>query len=135
MSCNCIKNIESAPAKPFLKSITPQPLLHHLHLISSFSGSKSTYDSLVWMGFFDLSKLLKKYWTCRSFRVLKILTGYRPYSYRLYYFPSKFPPVPKRESHKQQYNYEPEIHVSYLSIIGHNSDNCPPKLFKLAFDS
>ena len=26
--------------------------------------SKSTYDSLVWLGFFDLSKLLKKkYWT------------------------------------------------------------------------
>ena len=25
MSCNCIKNIESAPGKPLLKSTTPQP--------------------------------------------------------------------------------------------------------------
>ena len=43
--------------------------------------SKSTYDSLVWLGFFDLSKLLKKkILDCWSFSVLKILTGYRPYS-------------------------------------------------------
>ena len=55
--------------------------------------SKSTYDSLVWLGFFDLSKLLKKISDCRSFSVLKILTGYRPYSRSLYYFPSKFPSV------------------------------------------
>ena len=55
--------------------------------------SKSTYDGLVWLGFFDLSKLLKKISDCRSFSVLKILTGYRPYSRSLYYFPSKFPSV------------------------------------------
>ena len=53
--------------------------------------SKSTYDGLVWLGFFDLSKLLKKISDCRSFSVLKILNGYRPYSRNLYYFPSKFP--------------------------------------------
>ena len=46
--------------------------------------SKSTYDSLVWLGFFDLSKLLKKISDCRSFSLLKILTGYRPYSRSLY---------------------------------------------------
>ena len=55
--------------------------------------SKSTYDGLVWLGFFDLSKLLKKTSDCRSFSVLKILTGYQPYSRSLYYFPSKFPSV------------------------------------------
>ena len=55
--------------------------------------SKSTYDGLVWLGFFDLSKLLKKILGCRSFSVLKMLTGYRPYSRSLYYFPSKFPSV------------------------------------------
>ena len=55
--------------------------------------SKSTYDSLVWLGFFDLCKLLKKISDCRSFSVLKILTGYRPYSRSLHYFPSKFPSV------------------------------------------
>ena len=55
--------------------------------------SKSTYDSLVWLGFFDLSKLLKKISDCRPFSVLKILNGYRPYSRSLYYFPSKFPSV------------------------------------------
>ena len=55
--------------------------------------SKSTYDSLVWLWFFDLSKLLKKISDWRSFSVLKNLTGYRPYSRSLYYFPSKFPSV------------------------------------------
>ena len=55
--------------------------------------SKSTYDGLVRLGFFDLSKLLKKTSDCRSFSVLKILTGYQPYSRSLYYFPSKFPSV------------------------------------------
>ena len=34
--------------------------------------SKSTYDSLVWLGFFDLSKLLKKISVCRSFIVQSI---------------------------------------------------------------
>ena len=42
--------------------------------------SKPTYDGLVWLGFFDLSKLLKKISDCRPFSVLKISTGYRPYS-------------------------------------------------------
>ena len=51
--------------------------------------SKSTYDSLVWLEFFDFSKLLKKISDCRTFSVLKILTGYRPYSRSLYYFPNK----------------------------------------------
>ena len=37
--------------------------------------SKSTYDSLVWLGCFDLSKLLKRISDCQSFGVLKILTG------------------------------------------------------------
>ena len=58
--------------------------------------SKSTYDSLVWLRFFDLSKLLKKYIyisDCRSLGVLKILTGYRPHSRSLSYFRSKFPSV------------------------------------------
>ena len=55
--------------------------------------SKPTYDGLVWLGFVDLSKLLKNTSDCRSFNVLKILTGYRPYSRNLYYFPSKFPSV------------------------------------------
>ena len=55
--------------------------------------SKSTYDSLVWLRFFDLKKVLKKISDFRSFSVLKILTGYRPDSRSLYYFPSKFPSV------------------------------------------
>ena len=57
--------------------------------------SKSTYDSLVWLRFFDLSKLLKKksISDCRSLSVLKILTGYRPHSRSLSYFRSKFPSV------------------------------------------
>ena len=56
--------------------------------------SKSTYDSLVWLPFFDLSKLLeKKKSDCRSLSVLKILTGYRPHSRSLSYFRSKFPSV------------------------------------------
>ena len=57
--------------------------------------SKSTYDSLVWLRFFDLSKLLKKKYIsdCRSLGVLKILTGYRPHSRSLSYFRSKFPSV------------------------------------------
>ena len=52
--------------------------------------SKSMYDSLVWLGFFDLSKLLEKISDWRSFGVLKIFTSYRPYSRSLYYFPNKF---------------------------------------------
>ena len=63
------------------------------HKLSLSVYSKSTYDSLVWLRFFDLSKLLKKISDCRSFSVLKILTGYRPYSRSLYCFPSKFPSV------------------------------------------
>ena len=57
--------------------------------------SKSTYDSLVWLRFFDLSKLLKKKYIsdCRLLGVLKILTGYRPHSRSLSYFRSKFPSV------------------------------------------
>ena len=55
--------------------------------------SKSTYDILVWLGFFDLAQLLKKISDYRSFSVLKILTRHRPYSRSLYYFPSKFPSV------------------------------------------
>ena len=58
--------------------------------------SKSTYDSLVWLRFFDSSKLLKKkkyISDCRSLGVLKILTGYRPHSRSLSYFRSKFPSV------------------------------------------
>ena len=55
--------------------------------------SKSTYDILVWLGFFDLAQLLKKISDYRSNSVLKILTRYRPYSRSLYYFPSKFPSV------------------------------------------
>ena len=58
--------------------------------------SKSTYDSLVWLRFFDLSKLLKKkkkISDCRSLSVLKTLTGYRPHSRSLSYFRSKFPSV------------------------------------------
>ena len=57
--------------------------------------SKSTYDSLVWLRFFDLSKLLKKksISDCRSLSVLKILTGYRPHSRSLSYFRSKFSSV------------------------------------------
>ena len=59
--------------------------------------SKSTYDSLVWLRFFDSSKLLKKKYIyisdCRSLGVLKILTGYRPHSRSLSYFRSKFPSV------------------------------------------
>ena len=47
----------------------------------------SVWDSSIW------KKLLKKISDCRSFSVLKILTGYRPYSRSLYYFPSKFPSV------------------------------------------
>ena len=58
--------------------------------------SKSAYDSLVWLGFFDLPKLLKKISDCRSFSVLKILTGHRPCSRSLYYFPSKLPFVLRR---------------------------------------
>ena len=54
--------------------------------------SKSTYDSLVWLGFFDLSKLLKNI-GLSAFGVLKVLTGYRTYSRSLYYFPSRFPSV------------------------------------------
>ena len=49
----------------------------------------SLYDSLGWLGFFDLSKFR----TCWSFSVLKILTSHRPYSHSLI-FPSKFPSVP-----------------------------------------
>ena len=55
--------------------------------------NRPTYDGLIWLGFFDLSKLLKKISDCRPFSVLKILNGYRPYSRSLYYFPSKFPSV------------------------------------------
>ena len=65
--------------------------------------SKSMYDSLVWLAFLDLSKLLKNIMDCRSFSILKILTGYRPYSHSLYHFPCKFPSVPKRKSHKQHW--------------------------------
>ena len=46
--------------------------------------SKSTHDSFIWLRFFDLSQLFKKYRTCRSFSVLKIVTGYRPYSHSLF---------------------------------------------------
>ena len=48
---------------------------------------------IVWSGW-D-SSICQNYWKkildCRSFSVLKILTGYRPCSRSLYYFPSKFP--------------------------------------------
>ena len=37
------------------------------------------YDSLVWLDLFDLWNLLKRQ-DCRSFSILKTLTGYRPYS-------------------------------------------------------
>ena len=94
--------------------------------------SKSIYDSLIWLAFLELSKLLKKILDCRSFSISKILTGFRPYSHNLYHFPRKFPSVPKRKSHKRYQSYDPEIYVSYSSIIEHN---CPPKLFKLALDS
>ena len=37
--------------------------LKRLQKLSLSVYSKSTYDSLVWLGFFDLSKLLKKHRT------------------------------------------------------------------------
>ena len=57
--------------------------------------SKSTYDSLVWLRFFDSSKLLKKniYIYRTAGHLVKILTGYRPHSRSLSYFRSKFPTV------------------------------------------
>ena len=59
----------------------PQSILNRRMIV--WSG----WDSSIW------KKLLKKISDCRSFSVLKILTGYRPYSRSLYYFPSKFPSV------------------------------------------
>ena len=55
--------------------------------------SKSTYDSLVWILRFVKIIGKKKISDCRSLSVLKILTGYRPYSWSLSYFRSKFPSV------------------------------------------
>ena len=64
---------------------------HNLSLSQSIINRRmivwSGWDSSIW------KKLLKKISDCRSFSVLKILTGYRPYSRSLYYFPSKFPSV------------------------------------------
>ena len=64
---------------------------HKLSLSQSILNRRmivwSGWDSSIW------KKLLKKISDCRSFSVLKILTGYRPYSRSLYYFPSKFPSV------------------------------------------
>ena len=94
--------------------------------------SKSTYDGLVWLGFFDLSKLLKKISDCRSFSVLKILNGYRPYSRNLYYFPSKFPSALRGNHTSSIRATSPKFmyHIyQKLNITG------PPKLFKLVFDS
>ena len=62
----------------------------------------SGWDSSIW------KKLLKKISDCRSFSVLKILTGYWPYSRSPYYFSSKFFFCSKRESHG------PEIYVSCI---------------------
>ena len=61
----------------------PQSILNRRMIV--WSG----WDSSIW------KKLLKKISDCRSFSVLKILTGYnyQPYSRSLYYFPSKFPSV------------------------------------------
>ena len=61
----------------------------------SLSQSILTRRMIVWSGW-DSSiwkKLLKKISDCRSFSVLKILIGFRPYSGSLYYFPSKFTSV------------------------------------------
>ena len=79
---------------------------------------------MVWLGFFDLSKLFQKYRTCRSFSVLKILS--------LYYFPSKFPSVP----YKGITQAALELRARNVCVIFINNwIYCPPKLFKLAFDS
>ena len=61
----------------------------------SLSQSILTRHMIVWSAWHSSiwKKLLKKISDCRSFSVLKILTGYRPYSSSLYYFPSKFPSV------------------------------------------
>ena len=55
--------------------LTPAWKSPRCHVNSLSVYSKSTYDSLVWLGLIDLSKLLKKISDCRSFSFLKILTG------------------------------------------------------------
>ena len=49
---------------------------------------------------------------CRSFSVLKILTGYRPFCRSLYYFPSKFPSVIRG-------NHTNSIRATSLKFIYH----------------
>ena len=76
--------------------------------------SKSMYDTLVWLAFLDLSKLLKKILDCGSFSIFWKswpVTGHIATAFIIFHA---------------------KMYVSYSSIIEHN---CPPKLFKLAFDS